>query len=75
MKNALLALALFSLVGTAAAHEGPTDGKAKKGKKAAAKTEAHCGKGMAGTPSCCQKKGTKTAAVTPEAAAPAVKSL
>ncbi|UYZ64001.1 hypothetical protein [Hymenobacter weizhouensis] len=75
MKNALLALALFSFVGTAAAHDGHTAGKAKKGKKAAAKTEAHCGKGMAGTPLCCQKKSTKTAAVTPAPAAEPVKSL
>jgi len=74
MKNALLALALFAFVGTASAHEG--DKAAKKGKKkehcsAEAKTAS-----LGSTPSCCAKKGTKTAAVTPApAVAPATKSL
>jgi hypothetical protein len=74
MKNALLALALFAFVGTAAAHEG--DKTTKKGKKkehcsAEAKTAS-----LGGTPSCCAKKGAKTAAVAPAPApAPAVKSL
>ncbi|SNC62710.1 hypothetical protein SAMN06265337_0726 [Hymenobacter gelipurpurascens] len=79
MKNALLALALFSFVGTAVAHEGHNDDKAKKGKKEACTPamQASCapGKKMASGGSCCMKKGAKTAAVTPAPAAAAVKSL
>ena len=79
MKNALLALALFAFVGSAAAHEGEKDAKGKKAKKEACSTEmkASCVKtgATAGTPSCCMKKGTKTAAVTPAPAATPVKSL
>ena len=71
MKNALLALTLFAFVGSAAAHEGKGDKKAKKG---AAKTECSAAQKSAMGSSCCMKKGAKTAAVTP-AAAPAVKSL
>jgi hypothetical protein len=63
MKNALLALTLVAFVGTASAHEG------KHGKKDKKET---CTKGTAGS-SCCMKKSTKTAAVTPKPAA--VKSL
>ncbi|SHM00450.1 hypothetical protein [Hymenobacter psychrotolerans] len=79
MKNALLALALFAFVGSASAHEG--DKAAKKGKsKEACSTEmkANCAKegNTAGTPSCCMKKGAKTAAATPATpAAPAVKTM
>ncbi|RSK33123.1 hypothetical protein [Hymenobacter metallilatus] len=73
MKNALLALALFAFVGSAAAHEG--EKTAKKGKKAAKMECSEAQKSAMGS-SCCMKKGTKTAAVTPApAAAPAVKSL
>ncbi|TGE04863.1 hypothetical protein [Hymenobacter fodinae] len=79
MKNALLALALFASVGTAAAHEGHNGDKAKKGKKEACTSEmqASCapGKKMAAGGSCCMKKGAKTAAVTPAPASAAVKSL
>ncbi|WP_170170323.1 hypothetical protein [Hymenobacter perfusus] len=76
MKNALLALALFAFAGSATAHEG--DKAAAKGKKKEAcssEMAAKCAKtgATAGTPSCCMKKGAKTAAVTP--AAPVVKSL
>ncbi|MCC2546232.1 hypothetical protein LJY25_07230 [Hymenobacter sp. BT175] len=84
MKNALLALALFAFVGTAAA-SGEKDGKATKaGKKEACSTEmkAACAEkgATAATPSCCMKKGAKTstAAVTPAAPAattPVQKSL
>lgn len=70
MKNALLALALFAFVGSAAAHEG--DKAAKKGKKAA-KMECSDAQKSAMGGSCCMKKGAKTAAAP--AAAPAVKSL
>jgi hypothetical protein len=75
MKNALLALCLFAFAGTATAHEG--DKAAAKGKKketCSTEMAAKCAKpgATAGTPSCCMKKGAKTAAVTP---APAVKSL
>jgi len=73
MKNALLALALFAFVGTASAHG---DKDAKKGKKGTAKMECSEAQKTAMGSSCCMKKGTKTAAVTPApAAAPAVKSL
>lgn len=72
MKNALLALALFAFVGSASAHDGK-DGKGpgKKGKEAcSAEAKSHCSKDMAGglgsTPSCCMKKGAKTAAVKTE---------
>lgn len=69
MKNALLALALFASVGSAAAHEGHNNGKGKKAKKEACTTDmkAHCAKtgATAGAPSCCLKKEPKTAAVTP----------
>ncbi len=80
MKKSLLALALFTFVGTAAfAHDG--DGKPSKNKKATACSAAaasHCSGGMgatAGTPSCCMKKGMKTAATTTPAVTPAAKSL
>lgn len=77
MKNVLLALALFAFAGSAAAHEGHNDGKAKKGKKENCTPEmkATCAKGAAGTPACCMKKGAKTAAVTPAPAATPVKSM
>ncbi|GAB3294043.1 hypothetical protein [Hymenobacter tenuis] len=79
MKNALLALALFAFAGSAVAHDGTKDGKAKKSKKEACTTEmkATCAKtgASAGTPSCCMKKDTKTAAVTPTPVATPVKSL
>jgi hypothetical protein len=59
MKNALLALALFAFVGSAAAHDGKDD-KGKKSKKEACSTEmkAHCSQegASAATPSCCMKK-------------------
>ena len=81
MKNTLLALALFAFAGTSAfAHEGKGDHThGKKGKKEACTTEAksHCAQATAGTaamPSCCMKKGAKTAAVTPAEKAP-VKAL
>ncbi|UOQ64345.1 hypothetical protein [Hymenobacter volaticus] len=72
MKNALLALALFAFVGTAAAHG---DKDAKKAKKGAAKMECSAAQKTAMGGSCCMKKGAKTAAVTPTPAAPTVKSL
>ncbi|GAA3944576.1 hypothetical protein [Hymenobacter algoricola] len=76
MKNALLALALFAFVGTAAANDGK-DEKGKKSKKEACSTamKASCTKegATAATPSCCMKKG-KTAAVK-LAETPVVKSL
>ncbi|WP_400190830.1 hypothetical protein [Hymenobacter sp. B81] len=66
MKNALLALALFAFVGTAAADDKDEKGKAKKAKKEACSTEmkASCAdKGAtAGTPSCCMKKGAAASA-------------
>jgi hypothetical protein len=73
MKNALLALALFAFVGTAAAHEGKNEKKAKK--STAAKT---CNMPEKGTAACCMKKDTKTAAVKAApapAAVPVTKSL
>ena len=69
MKNALLALALFSFAGTTAFANNDPGKDGKKGKKAACTTEvkASCSKdmkgGMAGG-SCCMK-GAKTAAVKP----------
>ena len=81
MKNALLALALFAFVGSASAHDHDGKDKDKKGAKkenCSAEMKAHCAsKGAtAGTPSCCMKKGAKTAAATPApAAAPAVKTM
>jgi hypothetical protein len=66
MKNSLLALALFALVGTASAHDGP--GKSAKGKSA----KKECTKGMAG--GCCMKGGAKATASAP-AKASATKSL
>lgn len=73
MKNALLALALFALVGTAAAHdhEGKADKKGKKG----AKKEACAMAGQAG--SCCAHKGAKTTAAKADlpAATQPLKSL
>ena len=78
MKNALLALALFSFVGTTAFANNDPGKDGKKGKKSACTTEmkASCTKdmkgGMAGG-SCCMK-GAKTAAVK-TAAAPVTKSL
>ncbi|SHJ52058.1 hypothetical protein SAMN02745146_3332 [Hymenobacter daecheongensis DSM 21074] len=81
MKNALLALTLFAFIGTAAAHDGK-DEKGKKSKKEACPTamKASCSKEgtTAATPSCCMKKGAKTAAVKSAEtmpAAPAFKSL
>ena len=71
MKNALLALALFAFVGTAAAHG---DKDTKKGKKGTAKMECSAAQKMAMGGSCCMKKGAKTASVTP-ASAPVAKSL
>ncbi|TGE13933.1 hypothetical protein [Hymenobacter elongatus] len=71
MKNALLALALFAFVGTAAANDGKDD---KKGKKAA----KSCSMAEKSSASCCMKKGGKTASVKPAEtlpAAPATKSL
>ncbi|MCB2377108.1 hypothetical protein LGH70_05915 [Hymenobacter sp. BT635] len=83
MKNVLLALTLFAFVGTASAHDGK-DEKGKKGKKEACSTEmkAQCAStgSTATTPSCCMKKGAKTASVkpaetTPAAITPVTKSL
>lgn len=82
MKNVLLALSLFAFVGSASAHEGGKDAKGKKAKKEActADMKASCAEkgATAGTPSCCMKKGAKTAAVKATEAAPTapiVKSL
>lgn len=73
MKNALLALALFAFVGTAAAHG---DKDAKKGKKTAAKTECSAAQKTAmGGAGCCMKKSASTAATPAPAVAPVVKSL
>ncbi|GAA4008968.1 hypothetical protein GCM10022408_21390 [Hymenobacter fastidiosus] len=72
MKNALLALALFAFVGTAAANN---DGKDEKKGKKAAKSCSMAEKSSAG---CCMKKGGKTASVKPAEtlpAAPVIKSL
>ncbi|OGX86928.1 hypothetical protein [Hymenobacter glacialis] len=78
MKKTLFALALLAFTGTTAfANEGD-DKEGKKGKKKAATTEAKasCNMGMAAaTPSCCMKKGTKTAAVKPAVQAPATVKL
>ena len=74
MKNALLALALFAFVGTAAAHEG--DKSTKKAKKSTAATS--CSMPEKGTAACCMKKGAKTAVVKAApapVAAPVTKSL
>ncbi|MDU0372811.1 hypothetical protein ACFPAF_20595 [Hymenobacter endophyticus] len=68
MKNALLALCLFAFAGSAVAHEGHDAGKKGKKKEACtAEMAAKCAKtgATAATPSCCMKKGAKTAAVTP----------
>jgi parvulin-like peptidyl-prolyl isomerase len=62
MKNTLFALALFAVVGTAAAQDGKPS---KKDKKVANK--AVCVKGDA----CCAKKSTSTAQVKSLPAAPA----
>ncbi|RYU83266.1 hypothetical protein [Hymenobacter persicinus] len=70
MKNALLALALFAFVGSAAAHEGKDGKKDKKSTKS-------CSMAEKGGASCCAKKG-KTASVKPAEtlpSAPATKSL
>ncbi|SNR29185.1 MULTISPECIES: hypothetical protein [Hymenobacter] len=72
MKNALLALALFAFVGSAAAHG---DKDTKKSKKGTAKMECSEAQKTAMGSSCCMKKGAKTAAVTPAPAKEPVKSL
>ena len=80
MKNTLLALALFAFAGTTAfAHEGDKDGKKGKKKEACtAEAKSHCAQASAGTatmPSCCMKKGAKTAATTTPAEKAPVKTL
>ena len=68
MKNFLFALTLFATIGTAAANDGQPG---KPAKKTAAATKTQCTKDEKAGASCCAKKSTATAAVTP--AAPAVK--
>lgn len=65
MKNTLFALALFAVVGTAAAQDGKPS---KKDKKVASK--AVCVKGDKGD-ACCAKKSTTTAQVKALPASPA----
>ena len=72
MKNALLALALFAFVGSAAAHDGK--GPHDHGKKVAGGKSA-CTKDMAGKSGCCMKGKATAAAATDVKAAPVTKSL
>ena len=71
MKNALLALALFAFVGSAAAHDG--NGPKDPGKKAAAKSG--CTKDMAAKSGCCMKGKATAATETKAPVASLVKSL
>ena len=62
MKNLLLALTLFATIGTAAANDGQPG---KKAKKATAATKMECSKDEKAGASCCAKKPTTAASVTP----------
>ncbi|AII54467.1 MULTISPECIES: hypothetical protein [Hymenobacter] len=69
MKNLLLALTLFATISSAAAHDGKPG---KKNKKAVKEATMQCSKDEKPGASCCAKKPTTAAVVTP-AAAEAVK--
>ncbi|MBO0360437.1 hypothetical protein J0X19_20920 [Hymenobacter sp. BT186] len=64
MKNLLLALTLLATIGSATANDGKPG---KKSKKAAKEATMQCAKDEKPGASCCAKKPTSAAVVTPAA--------